>query len=125
MTENKRRIGSKYEREAGIFLEKQGYQVLEYNYRCRTGEIDLIAKENECLVFCEVKYRADNRNGSPLEAVGEQKRKRIFRCALHYLATKGGWEMPCRFDVVGITGEEFCLVKNAFSMEIQEGGGYV
>ena len=49
----------------GYYLEQQGCEVLEYNYRCRAGEIDLIAKDGEYLVFCEVKYRSDGRKGSP------------------------------------------------------------
>ena len=55
---NNRETGSHYERLAGAYLEQEGYEILEYNYRCKTGEIDIIAKEAGYLVFCEVKYRA-------------------------------------------------------------------
>lgn len=58
MENNRRRTGARYEQTAGRYLETKGYQILEYNYRCRRGEIDIIARDQECLVFCEVKYRS-------------------------------------------------------------------
>ena len=61
--ENKRTVGSRYEEEAAAFLQKQGFQILEKNYRDRYGEIDIIAKENGYLVFVEVKYRSSLRRG--------------------------------------------------------------
>lgn len=54
---NNRKTGGNYEQAAGFYLEQHGYQILQYNYRCRIGEIDIVAKEGENLVFCEVKYR--------------------------------------------------------------------
>ena len=66
---NKRQTGAKYEQAAGFYLEQQGYEIIEYNYRCRFGEIDIIAKDGSYLVFCEVKYRSCKGKGSPLEAV--------------------------------------------------------
>lgn len=91
-----------------------GYEILEYNYRCRAGEIDLIARDGEYLVFCEVKYRSDRRKGSPLEAVGTGKRRTIFRCAMFYLTERRIEDVPCRFDVVGIEGTKVTHIKNAF-----------
>ena len=114
-----RRTGADYERAAGYYLEKQGCEVLEYNYRCRAGEIDLIAKDGEYLVFCEVKYRSDGRKGSPLEAVDDRKQRRICRAASSYLARHGlRTDQGCRFDVVAITGEKIRLVKNAFPFHL-------
>ena len=112
---NKRRTGTRYEQAAGFFLEQIGYEVLEYNYRCRFGEIDIIAKDGICLVFCEVKYRSDREKGSPLEAVDNRKQQRIFRCASHYLAGRGLEDVPCRFDVIGIEGTAVTHIKNAFT----------
>ena len=63
MAENKRKIGEKYERRAGVYLAEQGYELLEYNFRCRMGEIDIIARDKGCLVFCEVKYRSGDGSG--------------------------------------------------------------
>ena len=53
MTYNKRQIGTEKEKLAGAYLEKNGYEIIEYNYRCRQGEIDMVAKDGEYLVFCE------------------------------------------------------------------------
>ena len=74
MKQNNRAVGTAYEQIAGRFLEKKGFQILEYNYRCRAGEIDLIARDREYLVFCEVKYRRTKSAGSELEAVDTKSR---------------------------------------------------
>ena len=81
----------------------------------KQGEIDIVAKDGEYLVFCEVKYRSDAQKGSPLEAVDARKQKAIFRCALFYLTEKHLGEVPCRFDVIGIEGTRITHIKNAFS----------
>ena len=112
---NKRQTGIKYEQAAGFFLEQMGYEILEYNYCCRFGEIDIIAKDGACLVFCEVKYRSDRGKGSPLEAVDYRKQQTIFRCASHYLAGQGFGDIPCRFDVIGIEGTAITHIENAFT----------
>lgn len=112
---NRRQIGVKYERAAGTYLEQQGYVVLEYNYRCRLGEIDVIAKDGDCLVFCEVKYRAGKSAGNPLEAVDTRKQQTIFRCAMYYLTERNVGDVPCRFDVIGIEGGKMLHIKNAFA----------
>lgn len=111
---NKRETGSRYERAAGDYLEQQGYQILEYNYRCRMGEIDLVAQDGEYLVFCEVKYRKSPETGSPLEAVDVRKQRVIWKVAQHYLMMHHLQEIPCRFDVIGIEGNRMILIKNAF-----------
>ena len=71
--ENKRAVGSRYEEETAAFLQKNGYRILEKNFRDRRGEIDLIAKDGRTLVFVEVKYRKNARNGYPEEAVDTRK----------------------------------------------------
>lgn len=114
MAENKRKIGNDYEQLAGKYLEAQGYQIMEYNFYSRTGEIDIVALHEGYLVFVEVKYRKDDKKGYPLEAVSFQKQRAISRCAMFYMKKKGFSEMPVRFDVVGILGEEIQLVQNAF-----------
>lgn len=121
MKKNKRQTGAYYEQEAGRYLERLGYEILEYNYRCRLGEIDIVAKDGGCMVFCEVKYRADGRKGSPLEAVDSRKQQVIFRCAMYYLTEHRLEDVPCRFDVIGIEGKggmkeaEVTYIKNAFA----------
>lgn len=112
---NKRQIGSRYEELAAVYLQEKGYKVLEQNYRCIQGEVDLICRQGSCLVFVEVKYRGDSRMGSPLEAVDKRKQSRIRKVALYYLYSHGlGEDCPCRFDVVGILGEQLELVRDAF-----------
>lgn len=112
---NRRKTGAIYENTAARYLEEQGYEILERNYRCRIGEIDLIAQDNGYLVFVEVKYRTDTARGHALEAVGEKKQERIRKVALYYfMARHLPEDTPCRFDVVGITGKEISLVKDSF-----------
>ncbi|MFR5601617.1 MAG: YraN family protein [Lachnospiraceae bacterium] len=112
---NKREKGSHYEQIAAACLIRQGYEILEQNYRGRHGEIDLIARESGYLVFIEVKYRKDGRFGDPAEAVDRKKQGRIRQAARCYLFQNGyGEEEPCRFDVVSILGEEITVLQNAF-----------
>ena len=111
---NKRTVGFEYEKIAGEYLEKHGYQNIEYNFYSRHGEIDIIARHEGYLVFVEVKYRKDNKSGHPLEAVSLAKQKTICKCALYYMKMNGIQEAPVRFDVVGILGNKVTLVQNAF-----------
>mgnify|MGYP000131579510 CR=1 FL=1 len=85
--QNNRSVGAVYEQAAGYYLEQNGYELIEYNYRCRDGEIDIIAKDGDCYVFCEVKYRSGRQAGNPLEAVDQRKQKKRFfgvRCTIRY-----------------------------------------
>lgn len=109
------RKGALQEGQAAKFLEGKGYQVLQKNYYSPFGEIDLVARQGRYLVFVEVKYRKDSKGGHPLEAVDAHKQRRIFKSALHYCLRHGyGEQTPCRFDVVGILGEEMIHVEDAF-----------
>ena len=114
MTYNKRQIGTEKEKLAGAYLEKNGYEIIDYNYRCRQGEIDIVAKDGEYLVFCEVKYRSSERSGTPFEAVDYKKQKTISRCALFYITQRHLEYLPCRFDVVSVTEDAIQVIKNAF-----------
>lgn len=112
---NRRRTGAEYEQQAARYLEEKGYRVLERNFYTRSGEIDLIARDGRYLVFLEVKYRKNGRDGHPLEAVDLRKQSRIRRAAQVYLLRNGyDAEQPCRFDVIGILGEELMHVEDAF-----------
>ena len=75
---NKRKTGQEQEVKAACFLKTQGSQILERNYRCKKGEIDLIAREGQYLVFVEVKYRSTNESGLPEEAVDLRKQRQIW-----------------------------------------------
>lgn len=111
---NQREVGAVYEKTAGEYLKANGYTILEYNFRCRMGEIDIIAKDGEVLVFCEVKYRANQGAGHPLEAIDLRKQRVITKCAMYYLTVRHCFHCPCRFDVVSVEGEKITLIKNAF-----------
>lgn len=116
MPRNNRRVGSGYEKLAADYLISQGYEIVEMNFRCRTGEIDIIAREGRYLVFVEVKYRKGRGIGNPLEAVTPAKQRVISRVAVYYMIQHRLAEStPCRFDVVGITPDGITLVRNAFS----------
>lgn len=78
---NRRQIGSRSEQAAGEFLKRQGYTILQYNFRCRRAEIDIVAREGRYLVFVEVKWRSSDKNGAPEEAVDFRKQRRILYAA--------------------------------------------
>ncbi len=112
---NYRARGSFYEEAAAACLAREGYNILENNYRCKAGEIDLIAREGGYLVFIEVKYRATEGSGFPAQAVDREKQQRIIKAAKWYLTAHGIMpETPVRFDVVGICGSDVKIYKNAF-----------
>lgn len=112
---NKREIGSVYEEKAAKELKKLGYRIVERNFYCKGGEIDIVARDEEYLCFVEVKYRTDDSEGDPLEAVDIRKIKRVCRSALYYLDRYGYPEnTPVRFDVVAILGDEIRVIKNAY-----------
>lgn len=112
---NKRKTGAEYEEMASRWLAKQGVTILEKNYRCRFGEIDLIGRHLGYLVFIEVKYRADNAKGYPGEAVGFSKQKTICKAADFYrVVKKHNEDQPIRYDVIGICGKDIQWYQNAF-----------
>lgn len=117
VNQNKRQIGTAYEQLAVNYLKEQEYEIVTCNYRNRTGEIDIIAKDGEYLCFVEVKYRSDDRAGSGLYAVDIRKQRNIIRVAQYYMMQHGLDEWtPCRFDVVSIDGEDITLLQNAFQV---------
>lgn len=112
---NKRQLGTEYENVAAEYLQSQGYEIIERNFRCRSGEIDLIAREGESLCFVEVKYRAGSTCGSPMDAVGSRKQRQILKVAKYYLMKNDmTMDTPCRFDVVAVEGKKITLLRNAF-----------
>ncbi len=112
---NKRKVGAKYEERAAEFLRDQGYVILEKNFSCRLGEIDLIGRSDGYLCFIEVKYRSGSEYGFPSEAIDNRKIKKIVRSALTYMNFhKLSPDTACRFDVVVILDREYSLIKNAF-----------
>jgi putative endonuclease len=87
---------------AESYLRSQGFTILERNWRCATGEIDIVARDGATLVVCEVKTRRSTAYGSPLEAVGPRKLRRLRELALHWLDDNGVHAPRIRIDVIGI-----------------------
>ncbi|MCL2235648.1 MAG: YraN family protein [Defluviitaleaceae bacterium] len=99
------------------FLESKGYRILSTNYKANGGEIDIIAKDGEYIVFVEVKYRRGNAFGDGFDAITPAKVRRIIKTAKVYLHKQNLWEAPCRFDIIEIFGHEqleIDHVENAF-----------
>lgn len=120
MSMNKRSIGSYYEDKAVEYLVKQGYSILCRNYHAGRGaELDIVASKDGYVIGIECKYRSDDSFGDPLEAVDNQKQRRISRAMLHYYAHNGyGMDTPCRFDVIAIYGDGTIKhIENAFDYQ--------
>ncbi|MGE5174282.1 MAG: YraN family protein [Betaproteobacteria bacterium] len=116
----KKILGKQGEDRAARFLAKQGYKILERNYRTPSGEIDLIALHEDAVVFVEVKTRTSDTFGAPELAVTPQKQRRMIKAALAYIKSKRFHQVPCRFDVVAISTsseKEIELIQNAFEMD--------
>ena len=99
----KLQIGKEGERIAEQFLKKKGYKLVEKNYRCSGGELDLIVLDRRVIVFVEVKTRTGSGFGTPFEAVESRKQQRMIHAAQVFLAHKGLQQRDARFDVVGIS----------------------
>ncbi len=102
----RKRLGREGERFAERYLKKKGYRILAINYRCALGEIDIIARDGEEIVFVEVKTRRGNTFFSPEDAVNWKKQNRIKRLALLYLKSNKLHDVPVRFDVIGLRLKE-------------------
>ena len=102
-SENQKR-GAAGENAAVVFLEKNGYIILERNYNTRFGEIDIIAGKGDIVAFVEVKTRSGKKFGAPADAVGFAKAKKIKRAALHYVSAKKITDKNFRFDIMEVSG---------------------
>jgi putative endonuclease len=113
-------LGQEGERLAERYLQKKGYKLVERNYRCAVGELDLIVLDRRVVVFVEVKTRTSHGFGSPLEAVEFRKQRKMIQTAQFFLSAKGLQQREARFDVIGIswTGREPVVehIENAFDL---------
>jgi putative endonuclease len=107
-------LGRAGEERAAVWYRAHGYAVLERNWRCELGEVDLICAQGRTLVVCEVKSRTRTQHGHPLEAVTPAKRRRLRRLAAAYLRSKPGPWAEIRFDVVTLLGAALDVVEDAF-----------
>ncbi len=114
--ETPRDKGADKERLAQTYLEAQGLRPVASNYRCRRGEIDLVMRDGQTLVFVEVRYRASERFGGAAASVGLAKQRRLQAAAGHFLQGHGhGNALPCRFDVLAIgAGDRIDWIRDAF-----------
>ncbi|HYF83112.1 MAG TPA: YraN family protein [Clostridia bacterium] len=116
---NNKILGAFGEGLACEYLAESDYRVLERNFSCKVGEIDIIALQNDTVVFVEVKTRSSEKYGLPSEAVSAAKQKKIVKTALYYLQTNKLLDYMCRFDVIEILVDaenkyQINLIKDAF-----------
>ena len=114
MTHARQELGKTGEDLASAELERRGYAILARRYRTRYGEIDIVARDEDTLVFVEVKARAGGSFCTAAEAVTPQKQRKVAMMAADYLARNGLGEIACRFDVVAIDGDEVSVIRDAF-----------
>lgn len=111
-------LGKSGEEAAVRALKQTGYRILERNYRCRHGEIDIVAMDGDTIAFIEVKTRGSDRFGPPEGSVDAKKQRHITRASMSYLAEKGLEERLARFDVVSVEvtagGLKTGIIKDAF-----------
>lgn len=117
---NKRELGNSGEEKAVEFLKKMGYEILHRNFRCKLGEVDIIAKEGNTVVFVEVKTRRSLKFGYPSEAVTITKQRHLKRVAEYFVQRQKVKDCMFRFDVVEVYMNaknevlDIKLIKNAF-----------
>ena len=109
--------GTRSEIIASNYLKEKGYKIIATNYKNKIGEIDVIAKDKDTIVFVEVKARLSQAFGHPLEAINAEKQLKIRRVAELFLMSKHLFDAPCRFDAISILGlenPEILHIKNSF-----------
>jgi putative endonuclease len=120
MLNKRQKLGEQGEALAVRRLKKAGYKIIETNYRTRLGEIDIIAKDKDTIVFIEVKSRRSVHFGNPKQAVTLQKQKKISMVALYYLKLTDQSSAKARFDVVTVISNQdqpqVEIIKNAFEL---------
>jgi putative endonuclease len=112
-------IGQQAESLACQYLEKKGLTLLSRNYRCATGEIDLVMRDTSTVIFVEVRKRSSDHFATPVESVNLTKQRKLAKTACHYLL-KHRWfdKVDCRFDIIGISNDQIEWIQDAFSPDI-------
>lgn len=117
---NKRQEGKIGEELAIDYLKKKGYTIVETNFNCKLGEIDIIAKDGKTICFIEVKYRKTKEYGTSIEAIDANKARKLVNAAKYYCILNKVIDVPLRFDVIGIDIFEnkpnYTLIKNAITL---------
>lgn len=115
MAYNTRSVGNAYEDIAADYLRKKGHRILDRNFNCRHGEIDIISEYEGSLIFTEVKYRNKSSCGYPEEAVDIRKQRQISNASLYYLRYCGyGTDTPVRYDVISVYNDVINHIEDAF-----------
>ena len=114
VTSARQSLGAKGEAQAARWFQDNGYQVVDRNWRCREGEIDLIVRLRRTIVFCEVKTRSSDAYGLPAEAVTRAKRDRLRHLAAKWLAQSSIRPVGIRFDVAAILDGQIEIIQGAF-----------
>ena len=99
---NRKKIGATGEKLASNFLKNKGYRILESNFRCRHGEIDIIAQKRGCLIFIEVRTKSSSAFGNPEESITAAKKEKLISTALTYLKTHANSPVQWRIDFIAI-----------------------
>jgi putative endonuclease len=120
MLNRRQQFGEAGEALAARLLREHGYKIIATNYRTRLGEIDIIARDGDTIVFVEVKARQGGQFGAPKQAVTPRKQRKISMVALYYLKTTGQSQCKARFDVVSIRSApvrpQVEIIRNAFDL---------
>ncbi len=103
MLDFRKKIGFEGEKLAAKYLKRKGYKIIQTNYRCKLGEIDIVAEQNKIIVFVEVRTKHSEKLGLPQYSINTAKRGQISRAALCYIKEKKIVDQTCRFDVIAIT----------------------
>ncbi|HHJ12064.1 MAG TPA: YraN family protein [Chromatiales bacterium] len=114
MAKDRARLGRAAEQRAREHLEAHGLVCEASNWRCRHGELDLVMRDGDTLVFVEVRYRKSAAFGGAAASVDHRKQQKLLQAARHYLAGRGGRQPRARFDVVAIEGERLHWIVDAF-----------
>ncbi len=114
MTQARRALGASGEDAVAAWYESHGYEVVERNWRCRSGELDLILRRGRTFVFCEVKTRSSDAFGAPVEAVNRSKQVRLRHLAARWLEDAPLRPTDIRFDVASVLAGEIEVVEGAF-----------
>jgi putative endonuclease len=107
-------LGASAEDLAARLLVQRGYTIVERNFRCASGELDIVARDRDVLVFVEVRSRADSAHGEAVEMVHRRKQRQVARVAMHYIVDRDPVFARSRFDVVAITDGQAELFVDAF-----------
>lgn len=124
MSEHRKSLGQQGEELAAFYLQKsQNYQIVQRNYRCVFGEVDIVAKDHGVLTFIEVRTRKSEDYGGPKESITKRKQDQLSKVALEFINKHNVHHMEARFDVVAVyllpQKERVELIKNAFELTIR------